>query len=543
MKKIISCLIFLFLVFSTSHCKSESCNGFKGFINELPVLTELTDCKKDNTLFNLALLAALQSSNSSPSSCPGRLSPVDMSGANLISCSETALKEAITIGGKIQLPPSCTITLTSQIVALKDFQLDGNGGTISGNNAHRIFSLGSIANFSTTGLNVTIQNITLRDGRSSFLTDTNANVSAGDGSAIFTTLNNNTQIINVKFIDNVAVSTSEGGGAIRSRGQGKLIVSGSLFQNNEANAGGAINSLLTDLTVIDSTFINNRAKPNSGGGGGSGAEAGSGGAIYTDGAGSDGTSSTSSNGNLVVCGSYFEKNHGIKGGAYFSYIYGNISTSTITNSLFVENTAGTTVVSGQGLGGAVYHGGGADESRTNLFIENSTFIKNISSNHGGGIATFPKASISVKNSSFIENEAQGNGGVGGGMFISQAKLENVTVAKNIAKGFGGGLAPSSTNNYNIINSIIAYNKANNPYGNAQNCQKLGVGQNSIEFPQVKNSSDPNDPNCYSGIKIADPMLDSNFTDCSQRVGHDGSYRIKVLNKQSGSAQSLGAICK
>jgi len=76
------------------------------------------------------------------------------------------------------------ITLTSQIIALKDFQLDGNGGTISGGNAHRIFALGSLNDFSKTGLNVTIQNITLRNGRSQFGTDPNPNVTNGDGSAI-----------------------------------------------------------------------------------------------------------------------------------------------------------------------------------------------------------------------------------------------------------------------------------------------------------------------------------------------------------------------
>ena len=82
------------------------------------------------------------------------------------------------------MPPGCVITLTSQIIALKDFQLDGNGGTISGGNAHRIFALGSLNDFSKTGLNVTIQNITLRNGRSQFGTDPNPNVTNGDGSAI-----------------------------------------------------------------------------------------------------------------------------------------------------------------------------------------------------------------------------------------------------------------------------------------------------------------------------------------------------------------------
>jgi len=270
--------------------------------------------------------------------------------------------------------------------------------------------------------------------------------------------------------------------------------------------------------------------------------------MYTDGAGSEGTSAATSNGNSVVCGSYFERNHGNKGGAYFSYVYGTKSTSTIQNSVFKENTVGITVP-GQGQGGAIYHGSEMNTSnRFNLFVDSSSFLDNHAKEYGGAIATNTNPSVSISNSSFVNNRAVGtgtNGGLGGAFFTTTVTLDQVTIARNSTDGFGGGIAPQHAGaSISLKNSIVAENTATNSFGNAQNCSKLGSGQNSIEFPQVKNPSDPNDPNCYAGIKIADPLLAPEFADCKQRVGQNGTYRIPVLRLLSGSpASSLGARCK
>ena len=69
---------------------------------------------------------------------------VDTSSTTLATCSAAGLQSAInaTSNGRVALPAACNITLTAPLQVNKDVVIDGNGVTISGNQATRIFEVG-----------------------------------------------------------------------------------------------------------------------------------------------------------------------------------------------------------------------------------------------------------------------------------------------------------------------------------------------------------------------------------------------------------------
>ncbi|MCS6793081.1 MAG: DUF4347 domain-containing protein, partial [Oscillatoriaceae bacterium SKYG93] len=437
-----------------------------------------------------------------------------------------SLRNAIataTPGDTIVFAPSLagqTITLTSgQILINKNLIIDGAaapGLTISGNNTSRVFETNIDASFNPT--NVTLRNLIIANGKV-----TGADDIVGAGGAIRTgqqcvlviencQINNNfaelggggiyggyrstTIVINSKFNgnDGTAGKQERGGGAIAARSESIITVQGSEFINNKGINGGAINSLLSQLTVENSKFINNDTTA------GISASGGFGGAIYTDGA-SDNLKPDS--GTVLIRNSLFEGNKGTgQGGAAFLYLYtpdkAIVENSTFINNSVIKNTAGVAL-------------GGAIRGSVDLTVNNSTFANNIAETQGGAIWLGETTKVNITNSTFSGNKAvdAADQGLGGGIFFANgsaaSNIVNSTFVNNYAGSFGGAFGGGGTN-VTLKNTIVANNVAGNPFNkNQHTINQFTDGGGNIQWP-AKNPADATDVNVTAAITIANPLL-------------------------------------
>ena len=124
----------------------------------------------------------------------------------------------------------------------KDLTIIGNGHIIDGNHLSSIFST-----YRTT---LTFENITLMNG--------NGLIDEVNGGAIY---GYNLNFINCNFINNIGAYV---GGAIN--GNGEIHIIGCNFINNSVDdgEGGAIYCFSSNMTVTNSTFINNNANGDGG---------------------------------------------------------------------------------------------------------------------------------------------------------------------------------------------------------------------------------------------------------------------------------------
>lgn len=129
---------------------------------------------------------------------------------------------------------------------IDDLVIDGNGHTIDGNNKSRIFII--------TGNNITIKNITFKNGHS--YENYNAPFN-NHGGAIKINFNRNISINNCEFINN---ASEDEGGAIYNRG-GELTIKHSTLDRNmaEEGEGGAIYNDNGSSTISRSTLKCNTA--------------------------------------------------------------------------------------------------------------------------------------------------------------------------------------------------------------------------------------------------------------------------------------------
>lgn len=217
------------------------------------------------------------------------------------SCTEGALGAALRAGGNVTF--NCggrrTIGVGDGWNISPDTTIDGGSLiTISGGNPS--FQV-------NTGVNFTVQNLTIADG-------------TGINNAGTLTVTNST------FSGNNAGNVGVGGAIWNS---GTLTVTSSTFTSNRAVAGGAISNSGT-LTVTNSTFASNSA--------------GSGGAVYSDRAGT-----------VTVINSTFASNSASHGGA----VYNNGGTVTLTNTIAANST-----VSGNCVGAIIDGGNNLDSDGT-----------------------------------------------------------------------------------------------------------------------------------------------------------------------------------
>ncbi|MBM7841398.1 choice-of-anchor Q domain-containing protein [Herpetosiphon giganteus] len=439
-------------------------------------------------LLLLGLLAGVWPSNSQASS-------------PLVDCNSAAVSAAINTGGIININCSSPTVLifSNELVLNQHTEINGNNNAIfDGQNTRRLLR-------SANHLNITLRNLTIRNGHTS---DQGAGLKIG----FWNTLT----ISNLRFENNQATKDSEacdGGGAIFIGGGSRATIDQSVFINNRANNGGAINSLRTNLVVSNSNFEQNSAMHttaiNQYG------DCGGGGAIYIDGTrlpadgGPDGI--------MLQNNSYTSNTSNNHGGAIFIGLYSN-ETATIERSSFTNNSV-TYAPSADwsGTGGAIWYGFAATGvSNERLIINNSTLEGNKAIGQGGGL--WVDAPATIRNTTFYANDAtdprsypdaeewkKGNGGALAVNNNAAVDITNATFAQNHA-GFNGGAIAGQT--ITIRNTLFAHNSTDWDIKIMQHCTNALIdGSNNMQYPPKNpNPNFWNETNCTRGIRTPELSL-------------------------------------
>ena len=392
--------------------------------------------------------------------------------------------------------------------------IDGNGHTIDAREKTRIFYC--------TGKDITLKNLTLKNGHSHKNYDNPIN---SNGGAIKINHDVNLTLKNCKFINN---TSEEDGGAIYNR-YGELFVSGSTLSGNRAEnghggviyndggessvsdstlkentawMGGAISNIGV-LSVFGSTLTGNIAKIENGG------------AIYNNGklfvfdstlqgniahgkkVYDGGVAIYNSEGTLIVSDSTLSENRAEKGDG--GVIYNNKGDLTLSDSTLTGNTAhfggaicnneGKSAVSDSTLkentafgGGAIYNnrnmltvsdstltgntsktdGGAISNSGGELIVSDSTLIDNISQEDGGAINISHGTDLTLKNCKFINNISQEHGGAisnsWGTLIVSRSALEG-----NTTEFKGGAIYLDENSKYESNHCTFKDNKPDDVY--------------------------------------------------------------------------------
>ena len=335
-------------------------------------------------------------------------------------------------GGVLDLPydfaytPELGDTTSTGIRVSNNLIINGNGHTISGSNAARIFDISAPT---------TIDNLTIADGyytasyggaaikATAMLNVTNTNF----------TNNGASDLIDKSVYGAVRTSTSASfdkciftdnygrwGGAIGAEGSGTITIKNSKFENNNARQGGAIDIEGYTLIIDNTEFIGNDAVM-------------FGGAVHT----SQGTVTT-------VTNSKFERNTDYQGGAICSK--GSTGSLTIDNSEFIANEVTGTEMPVK----ETWSSGGAIWVENTLTLTNSNFTANKAEYNGGAVYIQPgNNNALVDNCRFEDNTAGAWYGAlyysgSGTLTVSDSYFDNNTVAgkPNAIGIFGGNLALS-----------------------------------------------------------------------------------------------------
>jgi parallel beta-helix repeat protein len=415
------------------------------------------------------------------------------------SCTEAALQAAADEGGAIVFDcgdDPVTIEVTATITFKKETVLDGGGlVTLSGGGTTRILYLDS--GYDQTSPRLVVQRLTFRDGRS----PSGGDDTAQGGGAIYRDGGSLT-VIDCNFFDNHAPSPGQdiAGGAIYAFGGGDTVISGCNFSGNSASNGGAIGSLNGDLTLINSTFVDNAATGTEGNPG----NGGCGGTIYMDGRDEA----------TIVCGvSITGSEAGAIGGAFFRVSNDSTGSFSMDRSTIDGNRVTPT---DSGNAGGMYLQGLA------LTITNSTISRN-EAHHNGGLWIHGREA-NLTNVTIAENVAFGTNG--GGLWLSNSPtgtLLNCTIANNHATGedkicgaiFGAGLT--------LKNTIVAGNTAMWTPG----CDEThGDGGGNIQWPDKAL--------CTDDILVADPALGE--------LGDHGGETETMVPSGTSPALGIGSGC-
>ncbi len=429
--------------------------------------------------------------------------PTAQAQINLVDCSAAAVSAAISAGGLVNINCSSptVLTFSNELVINQHTEINGNNNAIfDGQSTRRLLR-------SANHLKITLRNLTIRNGRT-----------ADQGAGINVGFWNTLSISNLRFENNQATKDSaacDGGGAIFIGGGSSATIDRSVFINNHANNGGAINSLRTNLVVSNSSFEQNGAMHtaaiNQHG------DCGGGGAIYIDGTrmpadgGPDGIT--------LLNNSYTSNTSNNHGGAIFIGLYSN-ETATIERSSFTNNSVTyATSADWSGTGGAIWYGfaaGGVSNER--LLINNSTFEDNQAIGQGGGL--WVDAPTTIRNTTFYANDAtdprsypdgeewrKGNGGALAVNNAAAVDITNATFANNHA-GFNGGAIAGQT--ITIRNTLFFNNSTDWAIKIMQHCTNaLADGGNNLQYPPKNpNPNFWNETNCTSTMRTPELSLAS-----------------------------------
>jgi hypothetical protein len=429
-----------------------------------------------------------------------------------IPCTEQALRDAVTKGGKIKFycpsTPTIAITQTIQLPIDKDTTIDGGsvvaldgGGNGDAGVGTRIFSFNS-PNYRATKTTVTLQHIDILNGNATGTPipmapapcSQGTNIDGGGGGIFIR--DGVLHVIDVTFTNNQAapLGPDVGGGAIYALGSLDVTIVNSHFVGNGASNGGAIGSLNSDLTLVKDNFDNNQAKGSGANSvntmscsidGGQVGNGGNGGAVAIDG-GSDGT--------VTICGCNFSHNGaGALGGGVSRTADNMMQTVNVDQTGFTTNTAA------QG-GGAMYI------HNCNLNVTASTLSQNSAPSAGAIQADATK--INFVNDTFWNNSA--TTGIGGALAIysNGGTIQSATFAENHADHVTGGFAAAIAGAMLTINDTIFWRNQSMDCNNPMTCQNASnTGQANLQSPaRHMICTDPDQPCTSSGTTFADAML-------------------------------------
>ncbi len=411
-----------------------------------------------------------------PGTCPAPVAASDVSAPTTVvgtgtaaSCTEAALDRALAAAGVITFdcgPDPHTIRLGAEKRITRPTVIDGKGIiTLSGGGVTRLMAI--VGDFGPNDARVTLQNLTIADGRA-----------ADRGCGVLRRGHGVLTLFQVTFRNNHCTQTGEdlAGGAVFSQ-EGHTFIVGCVFENNSAASGGAVGNLRSNLTIVNSRFVGNRAT----GRGGNPPSGGNGGAVSSDGL------DIRRPAPFEICGSRFTMNQaGDNGGALFKFSYPGERTA-IDRSTFDGNTAARQA-------GAIYH------QASPLVLTNSTVSDN-SAPHSGGLALFGPGNADLTNVTIVGNVATAS--LGGGLNAETGgTLKNVTIVKNEAL-FGGGIAGGRS--LVLQNAIVAFNRHRNEWNNLNCADKLGGEGPNLQFPATRPNGSPEGP-CSNGVVFRDPNL-------------------------------------
>ncbi|MEA5417611.1 CHAT domain-containing protein [Spirulina sp. CCNP1310] len=324
---------------------------------------------------------------------------------------------AASVGDTVIFDTARTVTLGGTEIswATDNLTIDGNGSTVSGNNASRVFY--------TTATTTTFQNITI----------TGAN--GGEGGGILSqgnlTLNH----------ANVSSNSAQRGGGIFSHGTLTLINS-TVADNSAHGPGGGIFNPAPSGT-ISTTVINSTISGNSANGGGGGLNAN--GMVIINDSIIIGNSARTDAGGIFSQGGATLTNSAVSGNSTSGPGGGINSAGTVTliNSTISDNSAnrdGGGIVNIDPVGAVT--------------LTNSTVSGNSSFQNGGGI--FSNGTITLTDSTIFGNSASSGGGINS-TGMSGVTLTNSTVSGNSAIGRGGGI--NSNAEVTLTNSMVSGNSS------------------------------------------------------------------------------------
>ncbi|MBV9026113.1 MAG: hypothetical protein JO362_20520 [Streptomycetaceae bacterium] len=392
------------------------------------------------------------------------------------SCTEGALRAAVAAGGYVRFNcgnGSVTIKVTHEIPVTKTTAVDGAGKvTLDGGGKNRIL-------VAQNGTTLSVRNLRFINGAAAQSEDRGI----GSGGAVAGLYKTHVEVIASTFEHN---SAGQGGGAVAVAAASSLSITGSVFKGNWSWYGGAVYSLLSHLTVVNSTFADNHTTTTGG--------MGDGGAIGTDGAA---PGQGAPGGVIRICGSLIKHNsaHGNGGGAYlWTYAPDKI---IIERTTFEDNAIQVNAQGNHGLGGAARLSVGPEPGRAgSLTVTDSSILSNTSDGDGGAFYLDCSPTCTLSNSTFYNNSAAFYGGA---IFGDGHHDNNVTFANNTAGNQGGALFG---NHYVLTNTVFSGNASHNPWGLGNTCSTTGTGANVIQWL----STSPDRMECIPGAIAKDPQL-------------------------------------
>lgn len=393
------------------------------------------------------------------------------------SCKQKALRTAVknvnaANGGTITF--NCgteprTILLTSQLIFNKSsaaYVIDSGGLiTLDGQNRTRVLYTAS-----GLGIDLTVQNLSIINGYAG--SDAAGERAANQGGGIYSGYRNSLTIQNVTFQNNRALANRHpyhGGGAIAVDTTSTVLIEDSTFLNNRSPNGGAINNLLSVLTIRRSKFQGNVAtSPDPGGGG----------AIYNDA------------GKLTIVDSHIWNNTTANlGGGIFTWAHdvnGAFSGPTVIRNTTLANNRAE-------HGGGLWKGGAYV-----LELTNSSVTGNIADTRGAGISgTGPGKNFDVLNSTIAHNKVLRTGSAAGIFSANNTStITNSTIAFNTVPFDAASVGAAIHGNVTLTRTIIAYNTGG--WTNQWGCMgNITNGGNNLQYPG---------DTCGGGIPVSDAKL-------------------------------------